>query len=93
MNPFLSSRLPECVDEERGEDRARHHDDRLLAGRLEREQEKVLRWGSKSSIDFLKKNFFLLLVTQLLLSHESWLNKSSIGTTAGLFYHLFFKQY
>lgn len=43
MNPFLSSRLPECVDEERGEDRARHHDDRLLAGRLEREQEKVLR--------------------------------------------------
>lgn len=46
MNPFLSSRLPECVDEERGEDRARHHNDRLLAGRLEREQEKVLRWGS-----------------------------------------------
>lgn len=32
--------------------------------------------------------FFLLLVTQLLISHESWLNKS-IGPPAGLF----FKQY
>lgn len=88
MNPFLSSRLPECVDEERGEDRARHHNDRLLAGRLEREQEKVLRWGSNSAIDFFILLFFLLLVTQLLISHESWLNKS-IGPPAGLF----FKQY
>lgn len=88
MNPFLSSRLPECVDEERGEDRARHHNDRLLAGRLEREQEKVLRWGSNSAIDFLFYYYFLLLVTQLLISHESCLNKS-IGPPAGLF----FKQY
>lgn len=89
MNPFLSSRLPECVDEERGEDRARHHNDRLLAGRLEREQEKVLRWGSNSAIDFFYFIiFFLLLVTQLLISHESCLNKS-IGPPAGLF----FKQY
>lgn len=92
MNLFLSSRLPECVDEERGEDRARHHNDRLLAGRLEREQEKVLRWGSNSAIDFFNLLFFLLLVTQLLISHESWLNKS-IGPPAGLLHHLFFKQY
>ena len=40
----FSPPAPEPVtDEERGEERARHHDDRLLAGRLEREQEKVLR--------------------------------------------------
>ncbi|XP_037544799.1 trinucleotide repeat-containing gene 18 protein [Nematolebias whitei] len=30
-------------DEERGEERARHRDDRLLAARLDREQEKVIR--------------------------------------------------
>ena len=45
--PYLivfSLPLPETViDEERGEDRTRHHDDRLLAGRLDREQEKVIR--------------------------------------------------
>lgn len=41
---FSPPSVPEPVtDEERGEDRARHHEDRLLAGRLEREQEKVLR--------------------------------------------------
>lgn len=41
---FFSLSVPEPVsDEERGEERARHHDDRLLAGRLEREQEKVMR--------------------------------------------------
>lgn len=40
----LAASLPETViDEERGEDRARHHDDRLLAGRLDREREKVIR--------------------------------------------------
>ncbi|KAK5856620.1 hypothetical protein PBY51_008203 [Eleginops maclovinus] len=38
-------------DEERGEDRSRHHDDRMLAGRLEREQEKVLR-ESKELAEF-----------------------------------------
>ena len=38
-NPSCSTLL----DEDRGEDSARHHDDRLLSGRLEREQEKVLR--------------------------------------------------
>lgn len=38
-------------DEERGEDRARHHDDRLLGGRLERDQEKVLR-ESKELAEF-----------------------------------------
>lgn len=32
------------TDEERVEERAHHRDDRLLASRLEREQEKVLRW-------------------------------------------------
>lgn len=66
MNPFLSSRLPECVDEERGEDRARHHNDRLLAGRLEREQEKVLRWGSYwffyFIIFFIVSNCYLLVM-------------------------------
>uniref|UniRef100_A0A3Q4GAE1 Trinucleotide repeat containing 18 n=1 Tax=Neolamprologus brichardi TaxID=32507 RepID=A0A3Q4GAE1_NEOBR len=39
------------TNEERGEDRARHHNDRLLAGRLEREQEKVLR-ESKELAEF-----------------------------------------
>lgn len=39
------------VDEERGDDHARHHDDRLLSGRLEREQEKVLR-ESKELAEF-----------------------------------------
>ncbi|KAL6103290.1 tnrc18 [Pungitius sinensis] len=36
-------------DEERGEDRGRLHDDRLLASRLEREQEKVLRESKELS--------------------------------------------
>lgn len=36
--------LPKCItDEERGEERTRHSDDRLMAVRLERDQEKVLR--------------------------------------------------
>lgn len=39
----IQSFLYAITDEERGEERARHHNDRLLAGRLEREQEKVLR--------------------------------------------------
>ncbi|KAK1876912.1 Trinucleotide repeat-containing 18 protein [Dissostichus eleginoides] len=38
-------------DEERGEDRGHHHDDRMLVGRLEREQEKVLR-ESKELAEF-----------------------------------------
>ncbi|KAJ3600596.1 hypothetical protein NHX12_031576 [Muraenolepis orangiensis] len=38
-------------DEDRGDDRTRHHDDRLLSGRLEREQEKVLR-ESKELAEF-----------------------------------------
>lgn len=40
---FFTSVSEPIVDEERGDDHARHHDDRLLSGRLEREQEKVLR--------------------------------------------------
>lgn len=42
MPPHLIMPQP-VLDEERAEERARHHDDRLLAGQLEREQEKVLR--------------------------------------------------
>lgn len=53
MNTFSNlsvppSALESVTDEERGEERSRHHNDRLLAGRLEREQEKVLRYGGVS---------------------------------------------
>lgn len=48
QRPLLQTAIK---DEERGEDRARHHNDRLLAGRLEREQEKVLR-ESKELAEF-----------------------------------------
>ncbi|KAG7281180.1 hypothetical protein CRUP_032883, partial [Coryphaenoides rupestris] len=51
QRPLLLQQTSNIKDEDRGEDRARHHDDRLLSGRLEREQEKVLR-ESKELAEF-----------------------------------------
>lgn len=54
--------LKRITDEEQGEERTHHSDDRFLAGRLERDQEKVLRQVLPVSTNRHRGHVYLLCI-------------------------------